>query len=201
MAFRSPRRTLLMGRRSYSATCTNTAAASASTQESKVAKMNKLYNSQVTNELNASQLYLAASIWCDAQELTGMASFARAESHEERSHALNMIDFALKRDMPLKLEALDAPNADWGSVENLFFDLLAAEKSNSQALYMLADAAQACHDHAVTTFLMPFHSEQVDAEASMKNLLAKVREERQIPGLIRQLDYQMGAEAASSGGA
>jgi ferritin len=157
--------------------------------------MHKLYNSQITNELSASQLYLAASIWCDEQELTGMASFTRAESSEERDHALNMIDFALKRDMPLKLEALDAPDANWESVEGLFSDLLEAEKSNSQALYMLADAAQASHDHAVTTFLMPFHSEQVDSEANLKTLLAKVREERQIPGLIRQLDYQLGSEA------
>lgn len=173
---------------------------SVSTKASPVAKMHKLYNSQITNEMNASQLYLAASIWCDEQELTGMAAFTRVESNEERGHALNMIDFALKRDISLSLEAVDAPNANWDSVESLFSDLLQAEKNNSLALYVLADAAQACHDHAVTTFLMPFHTEQVEAEANMKTLLAKVREERQVPGLIRQLDYQLGAEAGTASG-
>jgi hypothetical protein len=34
-----------------------------------------LFNSQVTQELAASQLYLSASIWCDQRDLIGMASF------------------------------------------------------------------------------------------------------------------------------
>ena len=158
-------------------------------------KMHSLYNSQITNEMNASQLYLSASIWCDEKELTGMASFMRKESTEERDHALEMIDFALKREIPVDLEALPQPHAHWESVEALWADLLGAEKANSKALYTLADAAQACQDHAVTTFLMPFHSEQVEAVANMKTILAKVREESVTPGLIRQLDTQIGAEA------
>jgi hypothetical protein len=35
----------------------------------------QLVNSQVTVELSASQLYLSASIWCDQQELVGMAAY------------------------------------------------------------------------------------------------------------------------------
>jgi hypothetical protein len=35
----------------------------------------QLINSQVTVELSASQLYLSASIWCDQQELVGMAAY------------------------------------------------------------------------------------------------------------------------------
>jgi len=194
-ALRFPLKVLPVGSRSYSTTSRQAMAAAAASTESPVAKMHKLYNSQITKEFNASQLYLSASIWCDQKELTGMASFTRAESCEERDHALEMVDFALKRDIPVSLEALPAPNADWTNIEALWADLLEAEKSNSQALYMLADAAQACQDHAVTTFLMPFHSEQVDAVASMKTILAKVREESQTPGLIRQLDHQLGEEA------
>jgi hypothetical protein len=38
-----------------------------------------LFNRQVTNELQASQLYLSASIWCDLNDLVGMASFMRRE--------------------------------------------------------------------------------------------------------------------------
>jgi hypothetical protein len=34
-----------------------------------------LINSQVTVELSASQLYLSASIWCDQNDLIGMAAF------------------------------------------------------------------------------------------------------------------------------
>lgn len=162
-----------------------------------VGKLHKLFNSQITNEMNASQLYLSASIWCNEKELTGMASFMLKESTEERNHALELVDFGLKRDFPIDLETLSAPHAHWESIEALWSDLLQAEQTNSQALYTLATAAQECHDHALTTFLMPFHTEQVDAVADMKSILAKVKEESVSPGLIRQLDTQIGAEVGT----
>ena len=47
----------------------------------------ELWNQQITKELEASQIYLAASIWADQNNFVGMASFFRAESDEERGHA------------------------------------------------------------------------------------------------------------------
>lgn len=156
-----------------------------------VDQLHKLFNSQITNEMNASQLYLSASIWFSEQELTGMASFTRTESQEERAHALELVDFALKCDYPVDLEALAAPHSRWKSIEDLWVDLLEAERSNSRSLFRLADAAHECQDHALLTFLQPFHTEQVDAVADLKTIVAKVREETKTPGLIRQLDTEM----------
>ena len=158
-----------------------------------VKKLYQLYNSQVTNELAASQLYLSASIWCEGKEFVGMANYMRTESDEERSHALALINFASKRDIPIELEAIPAPECCWDTLEDLWGDLLACERANTKALYDVADAAQACHDHAVTTLLMPFHTEQVESEGSLKTILAKVREENLTPGLVYQLDTELGS--------
>lgn len=49
-------------------------------------------------------------------------------------------------------------------------------------------------DHAVTTFLMPFHMEQVNAEDQLRTIVAKVCDENKTPGLLRQLDYELGSE-------
>lgn len=157
----------------------------------------ELFNSQVTREMEASQLYLAASIWMDDREMVGMASFMRSESSEERGHALEMIDFASKRDIPIQLEEIDAPECDWETPEDVWMDVLDSERENTQRLLNLADAAQACHDHAVTTFLMPFHMEQVDSEDKLKTIVAKVTDENKTPGLLRQLDSELGLEASS----
>ena len=116
-----------------------------------------LMNSQVTRELAASQLYLAASIWCDANELIGMADYMRRESEEERAHALAFIAFASKRNIPIELEDVEAPVADWDNPEELWEDLLRAEVANTHSLLELGDAASNCRDHSVTTFLMPYH--------------------------------------------
>jgi ferritin len=154
----------------------------------------KLFNKQVTNELTASQLYLAASIWFDRIEMVGMSSYMLEESNEEREHALGFIDFANKRDFPIHLEDLESPDADWESPREVWDDLLEAEKTNTKALLALANAAQACNDHAVLTFLDPFHMEQVESEDKMKTILAKVRDEDKTPGLLRQLDKELAKE-------
>ena len=157
-----------------------------------VTKLHELFNTQITNEFSASQLYLAASIWCEGKEFVGMASYMRRESDDERSHALSLIDFANKRDIPIELDEIPAPESDWDTLEDLWSDLLESEKANTQALYAVADAAQACHDHAVTTLLMPFHTEQVESEGKLKTILTKVRGENLTPGLVYSLDTELG---------
>lgn len=163
-------------------------------------QLHTLFNTQITHEFNASQLYLSARIWFSEQELTGMAAYCLAESTQERNHALEMIDFGLKRDVPVTLQALPMPHAHWESIEALWVDLLQAEKTNAAALYTLANAAQTCQDHAMLTFLQPFHLEQTNAVANLKTLVAKVREEARSPGLIRQLDTELERSTTKAGG-
>jgi ferritin len=164
----------------------------ASDVSSDVQKLYGLFNAQITNEFSASHLYLAASIWCEDKEFVGMAGWMRSESNEERSHALSLIDFANKRDIPIELEDIPAPSPNWETLEDLWSDLLESEKGNTKSLYEVADAAQTAHDHAITTLLQPFHSEQVESEGQLKTILAKVREENLTPGLVYQLDTELG---------
>jgi ferritin len=81
----------------------------------------------------------------------------KSESDDERSHAMQFVDFANKRDVTIHLEALEAPDSKWNSPEDLWEKLLQAEMDNTQYLLALGDAAANCNDHALTTFLMPFH--------------------------------------------
>jgi ferritin len=157
----------------------------------------QMFNAQVTNELEASQLYLAASIWCNSQDLVGMAAYMRRESFEERNHALALIDFADKRKMPIKLEDIEAPEAKWKNIEEVWQDVVSSEQENTEALLALGDVAAACKDHALTTFLQPYHLEQVNSEDNLSTILSKVTEENRTPGLIRQLDHELGLEAGS----
>lgn len=123
----------------------------------------------------------------------------RRESNDERGHALEFIDFANKRSIPIQLEDIEAPDSDWASPEELWGDVLQAEMDNTESLLAVGDAAAACSDHAVTTFLMPFHMEQVNSEDNLRTIVAKVRDENKTPGLLRQLDSELGQEAASHG--
>lgn len=160
-----------------------------------------LYNDQITREFEASQLYLSASIWCDQHELVGMGAYMRAESDEERNHGLMFVDFAMKRSLPLTLSSINSPPNSWASPEVLWKDVLNCEKANSQSISNLADAAIKCQDHSTVAFLQPFHLEQVNSMDKLSTILAKVRDENQTPGLLRQLDYELGNEASAHGSA
>ena len=117
----------------------------------------ELFSRQVTQEFSASQLYLSASIWFNRREWEGMASYMLAESAEERGHALEFVDFANKRNIPIKLETIEAPNAQWESPEEVWADILKLEETNTASLLGVAEAANSCQDYAVLAFLNPFH--------------------------------------------
>lgn len=184
--------------RLFAATTSSTRSYSATPVAAKTATHPELVqwmNDQVTRELLASQTYLSASLWMEQNELVGMARYMRHESHEERTHALGFLDFCNKRDIPITLQALEAPKNSWASVEQVWHDLLEAEEENTQALLQFASAAQKCEDHAIAAFLQPFHLEQVESEDHLGTIVAKVRDEQKTPGLLRQLDGELGDES------
>jgi ferritin len=162
-----------------------------------------LYNQQICNEFEASQLYLAAAVEADGKDLVGMAQYFRHESNEERQHALQLIEFASKRNFPVQLQSVAAPPQAFHTTYELWETLLHAEQANTQALLTLADAALEHHDHALLAFLQPLHMEQVQAEDELGTILAKIKDEQQTPGLLRILDRELAqgqSQSTNSGG-
>ena len=80
-----------------------------------------------------------------------------AESAEERGHALEFVQFANKRNIPIELETILAPNSQWKEPEEVWADILKLEETNTANLLKVAEAANACQDYAVLAFLNAFH--------------------------------------------
>jgi ferritin len=95
----------------------------------------------------------------------------RLESDDERGHALQFVDFANKRNIPVTLENLAAPATEWTTPEELWEKILQAEVDNTQSLLELGDAAANSNDHALTTFLMPFHMVRFSKDKDRSNAL------------------------------
>mmetsp|Transcript_3110 Transcript_3110/g.4972 ORF Transcript_3110/g.4972 Transcript_3110/m.4972 type:complete len:215 (-) Transcript_3110:1558-2202(-) len=154
-----------------------------------------LFNYQVTQEMAASQFYLSASIWLDGHDWDGMASYMLAESAEERCHALQLIEFANKRNLPVKLQGLEVPNTEWDSPQEVWRDVLKVEQGCTANLLRVAEAANDCQDYAMLAFLNSFHVVQVNSEDSIGKIIAKVTDESKTPGILRRLDHELGLEA------
>lgn len=145
----------------------------------------------------ASQVYLSASIWFDIHDWEGQAAYMLAESAEERLHGLGFVEFAMKRNIPIELQAIPAPpvpSDSWDRPEDVWQSILELEQTNTRSLLDLAEAANDCNDFSTLAFLNPYHLEQVSEEDKIGGILAKVRDENQTPGLLRSLDAELGGE-------
>ena len=119
------------------------------------------------------------------------------ESGEERGHGLAILDFAKKKKFPVNLKTLDAPKSDWQTPDQVWEDILQAEKTNTQNLLRLAAAADECGEYGCMAFLEPFHIEQIEAEEKVGSILVKLK---RAPDLLVELDHRLGIEAEEEEG-
>jgi ferritin len=77
-------------------------------------------NRQINSELSASYSYLAMSAWCERQKFVGAARWLRLQSQEEHMHAMKLLDFLLARDCDVKFLAIQAPQAPYASLLDVF---------------------------------------------------------------------------------
>eukprot|EP00523_Entomoneis_sp_CCMP467_P015770 CAMPEP_0168778514 /NCGR_PEP_ID=MMETSP0725-20121227/7123_1 /TAXON_ID=265536 /ORGANISM="Amphiprora sp., Strain CCMP467" /LENGTH=287 /DNA_ID=CAMNT_0008828289 /DNA_START=26 /DNA_END=889 /DNA_ORIENTATION=- len=156
-------------------------------------ELSQRWSDQVSVELAASQLYLSASIWFRERQMKGMAAWMLDESGEERGHGLAILEFAMQRQFPVTLKALDAPQADWETPTQVWESILNAEQTNTQNLLQLAEVADQCGEYGAMAFLNPFHVEQIEAEDKVGAIVAQVQ--TATPEFLMELDLQLGLEA------
>jgi ferritin len=132
-------------------------------------------NSQMHAEFGAYYNYLAMSVWFSARYLHGFASWMRAQSEEERSHAIRLLSHIEDRDGTPELRTLDAPKISWTTPLEAVETALANEQKVTQQIYGIADLAESERDHATRTFMQWYVNEQVEEEATARDLVGQLR--------------------------
>lgn len=155
-------------------------------------KMNAYLNEQIKWELYSGYLYLSMSAWLAAQGLPGAASWMRVQAQEELSHAMMFYDFALERGGAVELRQIDAPALEWESVMAVFEQSLAHEQGVTARIYNLMSQAHEDKDYATATFLQWFVTEQVEEEASVQEVLQKLKLIQGAQGAMFMLDAELG---------
>jgi ferritin len=138
-------------------------------------KIEKAFNKQINEELFSAYLYLSMSAYFEAENLKGMANWMRVQAQEEMVHAMKFYHFIFDRDGKVKLTELRAPKVKWTSPLNAFEDALDHEKKISALIHGLVDLSLKESDHAANTFLQWFVNEQVEEEASAKEIVDKLK--------------------------
>ncbi len=171
------------------------------------AKMQDALNEQVNAEYYSSYLYLAMAAHCEAINLKGFANWFRVQTQEEMVHALKIFDFVLERGGRVELKPIEGPPTQWDSPVAIFEATLEHERHVTSRINKLVDLAIAESDHATNAFLQWFVSEQVEEEASVDDVLQKLKLTAGAPGGLFLLDQELAqrtftppADTESAGG-
>lgn len=154
--------------------------------------MQDALNAHIQAENYSAYLYLAMSAWCDQTNFKGFGRWLRVQANEEREHALKMMDYLLDRGGKVTLRAIDAPPAEFGSMQHVFEAVLAHEQHVTGLVHKLFQTARAEKDLASEAFLQWYVAEQVQEEATATEVVEKIRMVGDRPGSVLYLDKEYG---------
>ncbi|PID58995.1 MAG: ferritin [Ignavibacteriae bacterium] len=150
-------------------------------------------NDQLTKEMYSSYLYLSMSAYFDDKNLSGMSQWMKMQSEEEYEHAMKFYDFILRLGGKVKLAAIDAPQTEWKSAEEVFKDSLEHEKFVSASIHKLLDLAIEENHHPTKSFLQWFVDEQVEEEDTVQQIVDNFKLIGDSKGGLFMLDRELGA--------
>jgi ferritin len=166
-------------------------------------------NAQINREMYSAYFYLGLSSQAEAANLRGTAAWFMAKHGEEMLHGLKMYRYLIDQDATVELTEVAAPPSDTTGVIDMFERTLAHEREVTAAVNDLVDQALAEKDHATNVFLQWFVTEQIEEEATVKDILGRLRLfggegqallliDNELAATAKQIAQGSAAEAASA---
>lgn len=133
------------------------------------------FNDQINAEIYSAYLYLSMSTYCASSGLPGAAHWLRAQWEEELGHGTKLIDYVNDRGGTVVLRVVDQPPSQFGSLSNLFEQVLAHEEEVTRSIYRVYGQAAANQDYAAQTLLHWYIDEQVEEEKAATEIVSMLK--------------------------
>jgi len=154
-------------------------------------KIRDALNNQINLELASAYTYLSMSSYCDEINLQGASAWLRLQWEEELAHATKLVDYIAERGGGVRLSAIAGPLAEFGSLLNLFRQVLQHEEEVTQAIYRIYDIAAAEKDYAVQALLDWYVNEQVEEENSPREIISMLELAGDSPSGLLMVDRHL----------
>lgn len=137
-------------------------------------KMEAAFNEQINKEYYSEYLYLAMKTLFAQMNLPGFVNWFNIQVQEERAHAEGMYEYVLERGGNVELFAIDKPVVNGKTPLKIFKQVLEHEQYVTSRINAVYDVAEEVKDRAAMLFLNWYVKEQVEEEASVGDVLAKL---------------------------
>ena len=159
-------------------------------------KMQAAINDQIKWELYSAYLYYSMAAYFEEKNLKGFASWMISQAQEEVSHAHRFYNFVNDRGGRVTLQAIDGPPSEWASPLKVFEESYEHEVKVTGRINKLVDLAIELSDHAANNFLQWFVAEQVEEEASVDEVVQRLKLIKDSPDGLFMLDLELGKRPA-----
>jgi ferritin len=154
-------------------------------------------NQQVNREFYSAYFYLAMSAHSDFSGLKGCASWFMMKNYEETQHAMKIYKYLLSQGQQITLLPIAQPPLTFDSPLAMFEQTLAHEQGVTRNFNELTDVALSERDHATQIFLQWFITEQVEEEATVSEIINKIKLIGGRGDGLFMIDNQLGQLAAT----
>ena len=138
-------------------------------------KVAQALNQQFNKELFSAYFYLGMSAQSESLGLRGASHWFMAKHAEELAHAMKIYRYLLDQGSEVTLGGVDKPEQGWGSLAEMLERTLEHEKQVTERVNSLMDVAMGEHDHATQIFLHWFVTEQIEEEATVNDLISRLK--------------------------
>ena len=153
---------------------------------------------QLNRELGSAYLYLSMSAYCSHADFNGAAHWFMLQYEEEHVHATKVYNYLVEQNVKVSLSAIAEPEADFGSLLGVFEASLTHEQEMTERLNILSNQALSEKDHATYNLLQWFVNEQVEEEATVSAIIAKLRLVGEDGYGLLMIDNELGARTTAS---
>ncbi|RSK26691.1 ferritin [Bacillus sp. HMF5848] len=154
-------------------------------------EVEQLINHLIHIEHLSTTLYLAMSAYLGKLNYTGMASWLKIQSDEERMHLLRLINYLVDRDGTVKIKALEAQPSDFGTPAETFEKVFEHEKFVTDSYRQAYPFAQSV-DSQTAVIIQDFLREQTEEVAQAQKIYNRLKIAGPDGAAILLIDQELG---------
>lgn len=154
-------------------------------------KIEEVLNAQINKEFYSAYLYLAMSAYFDEIGLKGFSNWTKVQAREEVDHGMILFDYVIARNGNVELNQIEAPEYDFHEPLQVFEKIYNHEKSVTASIDCVADMTEDECDLATRNFIDWYIAEQVEEEASVYEIIKKMRMFGSEKSVLYHLDIEL----------
>ncbi|MEI7498989.1 MAG: ferritin [Bacteroidota bacterium] len=135
----------------------------------------KSINEQIKREEHSSRIYLSMASWAERNGFPGAANWLYVQTEEERIHMLKLVHYLNDRGGTAIISALDAPEAKFKSLPDVFQQVLKHEEYISASINELYATCTKEKDFTTANHLQWYITEQIEEESTVRSILDQIK--------------------------